>query len=478
MSTSNTIVSNLLWRFLERCGAQLVSFVVSIIIARILGPEYYGIIAIINIYTGIISVFIDSGLGNAIIQKKDPTDLDYNSVFYFNILSSSILYLALFFLAIPISKFYNNPDLIIYIRVQSILLLISGIKNIQQSYVSKNLLFKKFFFSTLGGTIGAAIIGILLAVKGYGIWALIAQSLFNNLIDTIILWITVPFKPKFIFSIKRLFELFRYGWKLLVSSLIDNIYNKLTQFIIGKKYSPTDLSFYDKGSHFPEIIIFNINNSINSVLLPTMSNIQDDIVRLKELTSKSIKLSSYIIMPLMAGLAVCAESIVILLLKDQWLPCVFFIRIFCFSYAFYPIHTSNLNAIKALGRSDLFLILEIIKKIVGIIAILVSMTISVKAMAISILIISIINQIINSWPNKKLLNYSYIKQIKDIFPSIFTSTVMGIIVYSINFLSFSPIYKLFIQIPLGIISYILISKLFKISEYDYLKSIIKGYMKK
>lgn len=478
MSTSNTIVSNLLWRFLERCGAQLVSFVVSIIIARILGPEYYGIIAIINIYTGIISVFIDSGLGNAIIQKKDPTDLDYNSVFYFNILSSSILYLALFFLAIPISKFYNNPDLIIYIRVQSILLLISGIKNIQQSYVSKNLLFKKFFFSTLGGTIGAAIIGIVLAVKGYGIWALIAQSLFNNLIDTIILWITVPFKPKLIFSIKRLFELFRYGWKLLVSSLIDNIYNKLTQFIIGKKYSPTDLSFYDKGSHFPEIIIFNINNSINSVLLPTMSNIQDDIVRLKELTSKSIKLSSYIIMPLMAGLAVCAESIVILLLKDQWLPCVFYIRIFCFSYAFYPIHTSNLNAIKALGRSDLFLILEIIKKIVGIIAILVSMTISVKAMAISILIISIINQIINSWPNKKLLNYSYIKQIKDIFPSIFISTVMGIIVYSINFLSFSPIYKLFIQIPLGIISYILISKLFKISEYDYLKSIIKGYMKK
>lgn len=477
MSSTN-VITNFFWRFLERCGAQGVTFIVSIVLARLLDPTVYGTVALVTIFTTIMQVFVDSGMGNALIQKKDADDLDFSSVFYFNMAMCSVLYLIMFFAAPFIASFYRMPELTAIVRVLSLVVVISGVKNVQQAYVSRHLMFKRFFFSTLGGTIGAAVIGIAMAYLGFGVWALVAQMLFNAAVDTTILWITVKWRPKKMFSFQRLKSLFSYGWKLLVSSLIDTVYNDLRQLIIGKKYSSGDLAYYNQGKKFPQLIVTNINTSIDSVLLPTMSKAQDDMAAVRSMTRRAIKTSTFLMMPAMIGLAVCAEPLVQLILTEKWLPCVLFLRIFCITYAFYPIHTANLNAIKAMGRSDLFLKLEIIKKTVGIIAILITMWISVQAMAYSFLVTTILNQIINSWPNKKLLNYSYLEQIKDMMPQILLSLGMGAAIYAVSFLHLSASLTLLIQIPLGVLVYWSGSKIFHVESYTYIIEMVKNFKKR
>ena len=477
-NNSDKVISNFFWRFLERCGAQGVTSIVSIVLARLLDPEIYGTVAYVTIFTTILQVFVDSGLGNALIQKKDADDLDFSSVFYFNMAMCTLLYIVMFLCAPLIAAFYKLPELTPIVRVVSLILIISGVKNVQQAYVSRNMLFKKFFFSTLGGTIGAAIIGIAMAYLGYGVWALVAQMLFNAALDTTILWITVKWRPKKMFSSERLKGLFSYGWKLLVSSLFDTIYNDLRQLIIGKMYSKSDLAQYNRGKDFPKLIVTNINTSIDSVLLPTMSKAQDDPEVVKNMTRRAIKISTYLMMPFMVGLSVCAKPLVSLVLTDKWLPCVPFLRIFCFTFAFYPIHTANLNAIKAMGRSDLFLILEIIKKAVGLIAIVCTMWISVMAMAYSFLVTSVLSQIINSWPNRKLLRYSYGSQLKDMLPQIGLSLAMGAVVYSVQFIGLNSILTLLIQVPVGVILYVAGSKIFHIDSFEYILGIIKGFLEK
>lgn len=477
MSSTN-VITNFFWRFLERCGAQGVTFIVSIVLARLLDPTVYGTVALVTIFTTIMQVFVDSGMGNALIQKKDADDLDFSSVFYFNMAMCSVLYLIMFFAAPLIASFYRMPELTAIVRVLSFVVVISGVKNVQQAYVSRHLMFKRFFFSTLGGTIGAAVIGIAMAYLGFGVWALVAQMLFNAAVDTTILWITVKWRPKKMFSFQRLKSLFSYGWKLLVSSLIDTVYNDLRQLIIGKKYSSGDLAYYNQGKKFPQLIVTNINTSIDSVLLPTMSKAQDDMAAVRSMTRRAIKTSTFLMMPAMIGLAVCAEPLVQLILTEKWLPCVLFLRIFCITYAFYPIHTANLNAIKAMGRSDLFLKLEIIKKTVGIIAILITMWISVQAMAYSFLVTTILNQIINSWPNKKLLNYSYLEQIKDMMPQILLSLGMGAAIYAVSFLHLSASLTLLIQIPLGVLVYWSGSKIFHVESYTYIIEMVKNFKKR
>lgn len=477
-TNANKITSNLLWRFFERCGAQGVTFIVSVVLARLLDPDTYGLIALVTVFTSILQVFIDGGLANALIQKKDADDVDFSSVFYANITICGILYLLMFLIAPLIASFYELPELTAVIRVLSLTLVISGVKNVQQAYVSKNLLFKRFFFATLGGTLGAAVIGILMAYRGYGVWALVAQHLFNATVDTIILWVTVRWRPKRVFSFARLLGLFKYGWKLLASTLIDTVYNNLRQLIIGKMYSSEDLAFYNKGKTFPNMFVTNINTSIDSVLLPVMSAEQDDRARVKEMTRRAIKTSTYLMMPLMMGLAVCAKPLISLILTDKWLPCVPFLQIFCFTYAFYPIHTANLNAIKALGRSDLFLILEILKKVVGIVLIVSTMWISVEAMALSLIAGSILSQIINSWPNKKLLGYSYLQQLKDLMPSMALTTVMGAVVYCVGFLPIATWLVLAIQILAGVAIYVGGSMLFKLESYQYILNAAKRFLRK
>lgn len=473
----NITVKNFIWRFAERCGAQLVTFVVSIVLARILSPDDYGTVALVTVFTTILQVFVDSGLGVALIQKKNADDLDFSSVFYFNFVVCIVLYAGMFFAAPIIASFYNDLILIPIIRVISLTIVISGIKGIQQSFVSRNMLFKRFFFSTLGGTIFSAIIGIAMAYAGCGVWAIVAQQLSNTAIDTLILWLTVKWRPKKMFSWERLKILFSFGWKLLISSLLDTVYGNIRSLVIGKMYSPSDLAYYNQGDKLPSTVITNINTSIASVLLPTLASKQDDRIQLKNMTRRAIKTSTYIIAPLMMGMAFCAPPIVRLILTEKWVPCVPYLRIFCITYMFYPIHTANLNAINAMGRSDYFLKLEIAKKIIGMLLLLLTMRISVMAMAYSLLVSMVTSMLINSWPNKGLLKYSFKEQIIDILPNIFIAILMGIVVSTIYIFKLSDVMTLAIQIPLGAIVYIGLSIIFKIEEFQYLKNMAEEMLK-
>ena len=476
--TKKSVIGNFIWRFAERCGAQLVTFIVSIVLARILDPKDYGTIALVTVFTTILQVFVDSGLGTALIQKKNADDLDFSSVFYFNFIVCIILYVGMFIAAPYIALFYKDTTLTPVIRVISLTIVISGVKGIQQAYVSKNMLFKRFFFSTIGGTIFSAVLGIAMAYMGYGVWALVAQQLSNTAIDTLILWLTVKWRPKKMFSYERLKGLFSFGWKLLISSLLDTAYNNLRNLIIGKLYSSSDLAFYTQGEKFPKVIVMNINASIDSVLLPTMSIEQDNPERIKQMTRRAIKTSTYVMAPLMMGLAFCAEPIVRLVLTDKWIFCIPFLRIFCITYMFWPVHTANLNAINAMGRSDWFLRLEIIKKIVGLAILLSTMWFGVMAMAYSLLLSSVLSQIINSWPNRKLLKYGYLEQVRDFAPGILLAVLMGICVHFVEYMSLPMIVTLVIQIVLGAIIYIVGSAILKLEEFQYLLEMIKSIMKK
>lgn len=474
---NNRVFSNFIWRFAERCGAQLVTFIVSIVLARILLPEDYGKIALITVFTTILQVFVDSGLGTALIQKKDADELDFSSVFYFNLVVCIVLYICMFIAAPKIAYFYNDHSLTPIIRVISITILISGVKGIQQSYVSKNLLFKRFFYATIGGTLFSATVGITLAYLGYGVWAIVAQQLTNTAIDTLILWITVKWRPIKKFSWIRLRELLSFGWKMLASSLLDTVYNNMRSLIIGKMYSSSDLALYNQGNQFPNVIVNNINSSIDSVLLPTLAREQDDRIRLKNMTRRAIKISTYIMAPIMMGLAFCAEPIVNIVLTEKWIGCVPFLQIFCIAYMFQPIHTANLNAIKAMGRSDLFLRLEILKKMVGIILLFLTMWFGVMAMAYSLLVTTVASMFINSLPNKDLLDYSFREQMLDILPAVVLAIAMGITVSFVKLLNFGNILTLLIQVPLGVFIYIIGSRLFKLDSFDYLLDIVKSFKK-
>lgn len=468
-------ISSLIWRFLERCGAQGVSFIVSIVLARLLAPEVYGTIALVTVFTAILQVFVDSGMANALIQKKDADELDFSSVFYFNLVMCVALYLLLFVCAPLIASFYNNAELVPVIRVLGITLLISGVKNVQQAYVSRTLQFKRFFFATLGGTIGAAVVGIVMAYMGFGVWALVAQTLFNSLTDTVILWITVKWRPRLQFSFRRLKGLLNYGWKLLVSGLLHTVYTNLRSLIIGKVYTTQDLAYYEKGQSFPSFVVTNINSSIDSVLLPTMSGVQDNRETVKAITRRSIVTSSYLMWPMMVGLAAVAKPLVLLLLTDKWLPAVPFLQISCFALGLEPLQTANLNAIKAVGRSDIFLKLEIVKKTISITILLLFMRFGVIAIAASGLAYSVIATIFNASPNRKLLGYSYFEQIRDILPSFLLALLMGAVVYPIALIPMPTVLILAVQVLVGVIIYAGVSYVLKLEPFFYILNTIKQF---
>ena len=470
------VISNLFWRFAERFGAQLVTFAVTIVLARLLDPSLHGSIVEVTAITSILMVFVDAGMGNALIQKKDPDDLDFSSVFYFNLGFCLLLY-ALLFLAAPwIGRFYKEPALTPVVRVLGLTVVVAGVKNVQQAYVSKTLQFKRFFFATLGGTLFSAALGITLAYLGYGVWALVAQQLSNITVNTAILWFTVGWRPKRLFSLERLKGLLAYGWKLLAAQLLDTVYLKLYPLIIGARFRADDTAFFDRGQNWPNLLVENINASIDSVLLPVLSAEQDHRAQVREITRRAIKTSTFIMMPLMAGLAACAEPLVRWLMTDKWLPCVPYMQVFCAIYALYPLHTANLNAIKAMGRSDVFLKLEIAKKLLETGILLVTVRFGVFYMALGQLLLGLIAQLLNAWPNRKLLDYAYGQQLRDIAPAALLSLLMALCVYPLTRLGLSDPLTLALQVPLGVAVYAGAAWLLKLESFRYVLGLLKHYL--
>lgn len=468
-----TVISSLLWKLFERIGTQGITFVVQLVLARLLLPEMYGTIALVTVFTNLAKVFVDSGLGTALIQKKDSDTLDFSSVFYLSLGLAGILYILIFISAPFIASFYQNEQLISVLRVMGLILFFGAFNSIQNAWVARHMMFKELFKRSIGALLISGTAGIIAAYSGLGVWALVIQQLVNQAAITVIMWFTVKWRPTAEFSIPRVKKLFSFGSKILLSSVIDKLYKEMRTLVIGRLYSTSMLGYYSRGQQFPSFIFQNIDGSIQSVMLPALSAHQDNKQKIKAMMRRTMMSSSFLLFPMMVGLAVIAEPMVRLVLTNKWLPSVPFLQIFCFTYVFYPINTANLQAINALGRSDIFLKLQIIKKTIGIIALLISVPIGIYAIAIGEAISGFISSAINAFPNKQLINYSYTEQIKDIFPSLLLALFMGACIYPIKFIIFGDLVLLTTQVIAGITIYIGFSKLFKMNSFDYIAQTTK-----
>ena len=482
MSLKSSVISSLLWKFLERIGTQGVQFIVAIILARLLAPSDFGLIALVIVFVSIANVFVQSGLNTALIQKKNADNIDFSTVFYASLGLAGIIYGILFLCAPLIASFYNNQTALVpVIRVLGLMLLLGAVNSVQEAYVARNMMFKKLFYRSVGAIIPAGAIGVACAYMGLGVWALVAQQLFNSLLVCVIMWFTVKWRPSLAFSFDRWKKLFAFGWKLLCSALLDTVFRNLQNLIIGKFFSPADLGYYNRGDQFPNLIVNNINASVQSVMLPSFSSIQDDKVRLKNVARRAIATSSFVILPMMAGLAAVAEPLTLVVLGERWLPAVPFIQICCFSYAFWPIHTTNLSAINAVGRSDIFLKLEIIKKGLCLVALLLALCFmrSPIGIAAAAAVTSPLGAFINAHPNKKLLNYGYLEQMRDVLPSFVLSLIMGGGVYGLSkTIAFPAILQLVVLTIVGMVFYLLCARLFKLDCLVYIVQTLKDRKKK
>lgn len=469
-------ISGALWKFGERASAQIVNFIVSIILARLLLPEDYGIIALVSVFITICDKLVVSGFATSLIQKKDADNLDFSTVFFFSVVMSLVLYALLFFSAPLIADFYSAYDramLIAVIRVMGIQVIVTAVNSVQQAFVSRTMQFRKTLYSTSIAAVLSATVGIWMAYAGYGVWALVAQYCVNVVTVMIVLWIVVRWRPAFAFSMQRFRSLFAYGWKIFAASMIKVLYNDLRSLVIGKFYTASDLAYYNKGQSFPQLVESNVSGTIESVLFPAISKRQTSKEDMLAILRRAIKTSTYLLMPILAGLAAVAEPLTVILLTEKWLPSVPYMQIICFTFMVMPIEIDNLQAIKAMGRSDIALKLEIIKKIIGVSLLIASIPFGVKMIAISLLIGAVINAVVDAIPNKKLLGYGVGKQIVDILPALLMSAVMFACVYPLAMLPLGHVPVLAIQIAIGATVYVLLSLITKNESMRYILTIIK-----
>ena len=462
-------VTNFLWRVIETCTSQAVTFIVSVILARLVSPDDYGTLAVVSVFISLCSIFVDSGFGMALVQKKDADDLDFSSIFYFNIVMCMLLYGIIFMASPLIARFYAIDELALLIRVQGLNLLISGVRAIQTAYVSKHLLFKQAFFATIGSTLASAVVGITLAYLGFGIWALVAQSVFSNLVGTVILWGVIKWRPQRVFSLDRVKALFSYGSKLLLSSLVNIGYSDLRQLLIGKVYTTADLAYFNRGASVPGLCHTVISSGTNSVLLPTMSNVQESPSNVKFLVRKSIRIQTYVLLPAFVGLALCSEPLIRLLFTDVWAEAIPFQQMFCCIYMLECVASTNANALKAMGRSGTMLTIECIKTPVYTLILLISMPFGTKAIAIGYLLSCAFGTILCVAPGKKVFGYSIFEQLRDVLPHIALSAVMGLCVWFVSMIPMNNLLTLIVRVCTGVVVYVALSIAFKLECFTYVK---------
>lgn len=473
-----TVFNAFKWKFLERIFTQVIQFVLQILLARLLSPEHYGQLSIMLIFTTLANTFIQSGFSSSLVQDKNVTDEDYDSVLWTSLVISLVLYMLIFISAPMICNFYDSDELCTPFRVLALMIFPGAINSVQQSKLSRELNYKKLFGSSLLGMVISGVVGIFIAVKGGGIWALVFQSLINVCVTTVIMYFIVDWHIKFRCNLLRVKQLFQFGWKLLCASLLDALTQDLQSLIVGKKYSTQSLGYYDKGKQFPQFLISSINSSVQTVMLSSLSRKQDSVQAVKESMKKIIKVSSYVIFPMCAGLAAISKNLVTVLLTDKWVDCVPYLQIYCVCFAFYPIFTCNLQAINAIGRSDIFLKLEIIKKVYGIGAIILAVVLfdSPIALAFAGIVTTVPSFIVNAYPNKKLIHYSPREQFVDILPSLLLSACMSLLIYfEGEFISGGAIGLLIIQVFSGLLIYILGSVIFRIEAFKYIMSYLNEF---
>ena len=474
-SSKQKVAGGLFWSYGERIMAQLVSLIVSIVLARLLDPENYGVISIVMIFITFCDAIVTGGFGNAIVQKKDADELDVNTMLCCSVATSILLYIIIFCAAPYIAFFYNMPIIRPILRVLGLRLLISGVNSIQRAWIQKRMLFKRFFISTSFGTIVSAVVGISMAYMGKGAWALVGQYLTNSFIDTAVLLITNDWKPRLQFSWKRAKEMLSYGWKVLVTTVVYTIEGDLRSLIIGKKFGSADLAYYDQGKKFPNLLVTNINTSISNVMFPVLSESQNDPTRLKQLCRRAVRIGIYLLSPLLIGLMGVADTFVIAILSEKWAPCIPFLRILTLVFLVRPFTTTCQQSILSVGRSDITLKIEIIVNAVAIGILFYSVFIleSVLGIAIGTLIAELVSMGMFMYYENRIIRYSYKEQLQDLSPSLGLATVMGVIVYIVHFL---PIYKglaLILQVVIGAAFYFAASYVLQFEPFVYLVGMLK-----
>ena len=473
-SLKQKTVRGVLWSTLERFSVQGIQFVVMIIMARMLTPNDYGLIGMLAVFIAVSQSLVDSGFSQALIRKQDRTEIDNSTVFYFNLVVGLFLYGVLFVTAPLIARFYNEPQLVDITRVIGLSVIFNSLVVVQRALLTIQIDFKTQAKAALTAAITSGSIGIWMAYSGYGVWSIVAQQLINLGVNVLLLWILSHWRPRWTYSRKSFQELFGFGSKMLVSGLIDTLYRNIYLIVIGKVFSASDLGYYTRAHQFTDFPSSNLSGIIQRVTYPILCSIQNENDRLANVYRRFLRISAFVIFPLMMGLAAVAKPLVLTLLKEEWLFTATLISIICISMMWYPIHAINLNLLQVKGRSDLFLKLEIYKKIVGIIILCITIPMGLIAMCIGSFITSMISLIINTYYTGKLIGVGYFQQMRDLMPTFILSVSMCVIVYiAINSLSTHPLLQLITGIIIGILYYILLAHLFKFTEFKELLQLLK-----
>lgn len=466
-------ISGVIWSAVERFSVQFVQLVVQVIIARILTPEDFGVIGMLAIFLALAQSFIDSGFSNALIRKTDRTEVDNSTVFYFNIVVGLIAYAVLFFTAPWIARFYETPILTPITRFIALGVFFNSLTIVQRAILTARVDFKTQAKASFVAVVISGAIGIYMAYAGYGVWALAVQAVLNYLVNTAMLWILTAWKPLWVFSWSSFNELFGFGSKLLLSGLLDTAFRNIYTIVIGKFFSATDLGFYTKASQLSQFPSSNVTGILQRVTYPLLCDYQNEDERLRHVYRKYLRLSAYVIFPLMIGLAAVAEPLIIALLKEQWLGAVLLLQILCVVMMWYPIHAINLNLLQVKGRSDLFLKLEIWKKLMGTVILCVTLPFGLIWLCLGQIASSLLSLAINTYYTGKLIQLGFFKQMKDLVPAMLYSFSMGTIVYwAIQYVE-GNITKVFVGIIIGVLYYIIIGKITHSAELRDLQSLIK-----
>ncbi len=484
MSKKSTpsISGSMVWNLLERLGAQGTQLLVSIILARLLMPEAYGILALITVFINLATVVVETGFGSSIIQKKDITPEQINIVFTLNIAVATLLCGILWLAAPLIASFYSNFDrvlLIWVIRIYALILPIGSITSIQSAVIYRNMEFKKFFLVNLISIILSSVIGITMAYMNCGVWALIAQNLSAKAILLVCQLFVVKWKPRLDFHFRQSGSMFRFGSNILLNRLLSMMYHQISSLVIGKAYTPDALAYYTKGNTFPSIIATNTDYALQKVMFSAYAKHQDNLAKVRELMRKTIRLSTFVLSPLMFGMLSCSENFIRVILTDKWLPAQIYMQIFCISFFLQPIGTTAAQALNGIGRSDLTLKIGLITKLSGIGLVLIATPLGVTYIALAVLMTSTVSSVTHLLVNRKIFDYRIRRQLMDLAENILPSVTMALVCFAVGYFcrSFAPIAALALQVLAGTAWYLCWAVIFRNDNLKYLIQKLKSLKK-
>lgn len=474
---SKKVFTGMKWKAIERFFLQFINAVTPMVLARILMPEDFGTIAILSVFISIANTFVQNGLGNSIIQKKESDELDCSTVFYTQFAIAIICYAILFFAAPFVAKWYKNSELSLMLRVMSLSLIVGSLGAMQLTVMKKNMQFHKSFVIYGGATIAYGVVGIGLAYAGFGCWSLVWANLANSIALLLGAMFMVRWRPKWEFSFTRLKSLFSYSWKLTVGWLIGTLHQDLYVLVVGKRFSAATLGYYNRAGSFPQIISKTVSEVVDGVMFPAMSQIQDDREKLRSITKTLLSMNAYILFPIFLGLSAVAKNLVTIILTEKWLPSVPMMQIICVTYALASINSSNMQVFNSMGRSDIFMKFELIKRSISIVLLIVTSFINIYAVIVVLLLMAVLSNLMNAYQNKKLLDIKFSEQAKCLFPSFVCALLMWVAAMAVGMIQMNIVLSLLCQIIVGVAVYLGLSVIFKVKGFNVLIDALKKQRK-